>query len=59
MRELLFTKIKKAVSVSAKHAQSEAAKKNLQPNIAEMRPLMIEEYSVVAGGPQVENDPQG
>ncbi|GJI96944.1 hypothetical protein RugamoR57_36620 [Duganella caerulea] len=58
MNKLLVTKLKNAVSKSAKYGNSEAVKENLYPNIAGIQQLIVEEYSAVAGGPQVENDPQ-
>ncbi|GJI96942.1 hypothetical protein RugamoR57_36600 [Duganella caerulea] len=59
MNKLLVTKLKNAVSKSAKYGNSEAGKENLHPNIAGMQQLTMEEYSAVAGGPEVENEPEG
>lgn len=59
MNKRLVTKLKNAVSKSAKNVNSEAVKENQHSNTAGMQQLSVEEYSAVAGGPQVENDPQG
>lgn len=59
MRNTLFAGIKKALSASTTEFLSTEAEKNLsllRPS-TEIQHLTIKEYSSVAGGPEVQNDP--
>lgn len=59
MRNTLFANIKKALAKSATETHSTAIEKDQCSNtLAEIQNLSSAEYSAVAGGPQVENDPQ-
>ncbi|GJI96943.1 hypothetical protein RugamoR57_36610 [Duganella caerulea] len=58
MRNTICTNIRKAMSVSLKKVHSAAIEKS--PSVTaptEIQHLSISEYSAVAGGPQVENEP--
>ncbi|ELX08094.1 hypothetical protein Jab_2c01390 [Janthinobacterium sp. HH01] len=60
MRNTFFANIKKALTASTTEAHQAAVEKSLSTNtLAGIQNLSIKEYSAVAGGPQVENDPQG
>ncbi|GJI96946.1 hypothetical protein RugamoR57_36640 [Duganella caerulea] len=59
MNHTLLKKIKKSLSASALEINSTAAEKNPSGGtLIKIQPLTIEEYSAVAGGPQVENEPE-
>lgn len=58
MRNTFFANIKKALSVSTTEARSAAAERNLAAP-TQIQHLTIDEYSAVAGGPEVENEPEG
>lgn len=59
MHNTFFANIKKALPVSSTDARSAAVEKKLSTSTQNgIQHLMIEEYSAVAGGPQVENDPE-
>lgn len=59
MRDTFFANIKKALSVSPTEGRSAVVGRNLDVSAkTEIQPLTIHEYSAVAGGPQVRNDPE-
>ncbi|MCU6498542.1 hypothetical protein LPN04_12125 [Rugamonas sp. A1-17] len=59
MRNTLFASIKKTLSASTTKFPATVAKKDLSllRPLAEIQHLTIKEYSAVAGGPEVQNDP--
>lgn len=59
MRNTFFANIKKALTTSKAETHSAAIEKNLSTATpAGIQNLTINEYSAVAGGPQIENEPQ-
>jgi len=59
MRNRFFTRLKKTLSASTAEARSTAVMKNPGVNPqAGIQLLAAKAHSAVAGGPQVENDPQ-
>lgn len=59
MSNTIFTNAKKIMSLSQREVDSAAIEKSTTATVStEIQHLSIKECSVVAGGPQVENDPQ-
>ncbi len=59
MSKTFFTSVKKGLSVSTTEVRLTATEKNPETSVLNgIQRMTVEEYSVVAGGPQVENDPQ-
>lgn len=59
MHNPFFASIKRALSTSTAEVRSVGSEKNLGTNaLPGMQRLTAEEYLIVAGGPEVENEPQ-
>lgn len=60
MQNTFFVDFKKALSVSTSEVRSVAVEKNPDTGTPTgIQRMTAEEYSAVAGGPQVENEPEG
>lgn len=58
MQNSIFANAKKALTLSLKEIRSAAIEKSPDAtSLTEIRHLSPREYSVVAGGPEVENEP--